>query len=144
MSIRLRRPAVWALAIAALLAARTARAQDTMPAPADTTAEGAPPVAPPAPAREPEDVSFPAPGVRVWQVGLLRPDRMQHASISMTLALGVGVVTRDAKAGFVTSVAFGLAKELLDMRSTHFDAIDLTADVIGAGVGAFATHAVEY
>lgn len=132
------------LAVACTLATRaaTAAADDSTavravpPAAAqDTTA------AAPAPGAA---VTFPGTQVRRWQVGLLRPDRMQHASLSMTLALAIGVISRQPAAGAAASFACGVAKELWDTRTTGFDAADLAADATGAAVGAFATHAIEY
>ena len=89
-------------------------------------------------------VPLPPPRVRHWQVGLLRPDRLQHASLSMTLGLGAGLVTRSPRAAAWASLALGLAKELYDIRHTGFDPVDLSADAIGSGAAALGTRFVEH
>lgn len=77
--------------------------------------------------------AFPTPGVRAWQTGLLRPDRLEHASLSFTLTAALILATRDHAAAAAGALAFGLGKELWDARgSSGFDVIDLSAD--GAGV----------
>src|SRR6185503_2483275 len=53
-------------------------------------ARAADPTLPPPTAPAETTVSFPSPHVRRWQVGV-RADRLQHASLSMALGLGVGL-----------------------------------------------------
>jgi hypothetical protein len=86
--------------------------------------------------------ALPDPRARLWQTGILRGDRLQHGSLSMTLALASGLVTRDAAIGLGLSLAFGLAKEIYDIRGNGFDPVDLVADALGAVVGTGATAAV--
>jgi hypothetical protein len=89
-------------------------------------------------------VPLPPPAVRRWQVGLLRPDRLQHGSLSMTLGLAAGLLSRRPAAGAAAGLGLGLVKELLDIRGGEggFDVVDLCADALGAGAAAVATHAV--
>ena len=88
-------------------------------------------------------VPFPTAPVRHWQVGLLRPDRMRHASLSLTLGLAAGLVTRQPPVAACGSLALGLAKELYDVRGNGFDPVDLFADALGAGAAALGTRFVE-
>jgi hypothetical protein len=97
--------------------------------PAAATAE---PVAPPPP---------PPPAVRAWQTGLLRSDRLEHASFAFTLGLGVGLLSRQPAGAAASALAFGLAKEARDRRHGGFDRVDLAADLIGATLAAVATRA---
>jgi len=83
--------------------------------------------------------SLPAREVRAWQTGLLRTDRLQHASLALTLGLGIGVVTRDPWAAFGGVSVLALGKEVADRHRTGFDPVDLTAGVIGAGAAALIT-----
>ena len=76
--------------------------------------------------------------MRAWQVGLARPDRLQHASLSFALAAGATLVTRRPGASFAGALALGLAKEVWDSRSSGFDGTDLAADAAGAALGAAA------
>jgi uncharacterized protein YfiM (DUF2279 family) len=92
-----------------------------------------------APAAPPD---YPPPSVRAWQTGMLRADRLQHASLALTLALSTGVASRSNAAAFATGFTLGLMKELWDMRRSHFDWVDLIADTGGAAAGAALTHAV--
>ena len=87
-------------------------------------------------------VAFPSAPVRRWQVGLLRPDRLQHASLAMTLGFAAGLVTRSTRVAGWSSLSLGLVKELLDINGSGFDPVDLSADAAGAAVAAFGTHAV--
>jgi hypothetical protein len=89
-----------------------------------------------------EDPALPPADVRGWQTALFRPDRVQHASMSLTLALAAGLATRDAAIGLGVSLCLGLAKELHDIGGSGFDPLDLVADTIGAGGGAAAASAV--
>jgi len=79
-------------------------------------------------------VSFPPPRVRAWQVGLVRGDRMEHASLSFALTSALIIVTRNRAAGAATALAFGVGKELWDQRTSRFDPVDLTADAVGVGL----------
>jgi len=87
--------------------------------------------------------AFPEPRVRQWQTGLLRADRLQHASLSLTTSLSIGLATREPVAGAGGVMALGILKELWDMRRTRFDPVDLAADGLGAGIGAVLTRAIQ-
>jgi hypothetical protein len=76
-------------------------------------------------------VAFPPPRVRGWQVGLLRGDRMEHASLSFALTSALLIATRNRAASAATAFAFGIGKELWDGRTGSFDPVDLTADAVG-------------
>ena len=78
--------------------------------------------------------SFPPPHVRAWQVGLVRGDRLQHASLSFALAAATIIATRNRAAGAATAFALGLGKEIWDGRRGHFDPVDLAADAVGVGL----------
>jgi hypothetical protein len=79
--------------------------------------------------------AFPPAGVRAWQVGLLRADRMQHMGLSFALTTALIILTRDRGAAAAATVSLGLAKELWDRRgSSGFDPIDLAADAAGIGL----------
>lgn len=97
------------------------------------------PVAP-APAPSPP---LPPPSVRAWQTGLLRPDRLEHASLSFSLGLGIGLLSREPSAAAAGAFALGLAKEVRDRRHGGFDPVDLAADALGAGLAAVATRALS-
>jgi hypothetical protein len=97
----------------------------TAPAAADTTIIPTLAVAPP-------------PHVRAWQTGLLRSDRLQHGSLSFTLAAGAGLAGRTRIEAVGVTLGLGLAKELHDGRHGRFDVVDLAADTAGALLGAFA------
>lgn len=78
---------------------------------------------------------FPTPGVRAWQVGLLRADRMQHLGFSFALTTALIILTRDRGAAATATLSVGFAKELWDRRgSSGFDPIDLAADAAGTGL----------
>jgi hypothetical protein len=79
-------------------------------------------------------VSFPPPRVRAWQVGLVRGDRLEHASLSFALASALIIVTRNRVAGATTAFAFGFGKELWDGHQGHFDPVDLGADAVGVAL----------
>ncbi len=70
--------------------------------------------------------------MRAWQTGLLRSDRLEHASLALTLGLGVGTATRRPGAAIAVPAVLGLAKEILDARHSEFDVVDLAADLVGA------------
>ncbi len=84
----------------------------------------------------------PPPAIRAWQTGLLRPDRLEHASFAFTLGLGVGLLSRQPASAAASALTLGLVKEIRDRRHGGFDAVDLAADAIGAGLAAVATHAL--
>lgn len=100
----------------------------TAPASADTT------VAPP---------RLPSERVRAWQTGLLRPDRLQHASLSATDALAIGLVSRRPGAGLAASLVLGLGKEVWDRHRSGFDPVDLAADAVGAALGSLGAAALD-
>ena len=118
-------PRAVALASALLAGASVARAAAAPPPPAAAA------------------VPFPSPEVRAWQTGLLRPDRIQHASLAMTLGLSVGVPSRSPAASFATGFMLGLAKEFWDARHDRFDVWDLVADTGGAAASAAITQALR-
>jgi hypothetical protein len=99
---------------------------------APTAATAAPIAAPP----------LPPSTIRAWQTGLLRPDRLEHASFAFTLGLGVGLLSRQPAGAAASALTLGLAKEVRDRRHGGFDLVDLAADAIGAGLAAVATRAV--
>jgi hypothetical protein len=72
--------------------------------------------------------------VRAWQVGLVRGDRLEHASLSFALASAIIIATRNRAAGATTAFAAGIGKELWDGRRGHFDPVDLAADAVGVGL----------
>ena len=78
----------------------------------------------------------PAARIRAWQVGLARPDRLQHASLSFTLAAGAGLAGGTRREAFLLTLGLGTVKELRDRRHGGFDPVDLTAGAIGAALGA--------
>ena len=79
---------------------------------------------------------------RVFQTGALRADRLQHASLAFSLGLGTGIVSERPEAAFAAGAVLGLAKEFIDVRSSHFDWVDLAADLVGAGLGALASRSL--
>ncbi len=86
----------------------------------------------------------PSPQVRAWQTGALRPDRLQHASLALTLGLGSGLATRRPAVAASSALALGVLKELRDRRTGgRFDRGDLLADAFGAALAALATHALD-
>lgn len=74
--------------------------------------------------------------IRAWQVGLARPDRLQHASLSFTLSAGTGLAGGTRTQAFALALGLGTLKELWDRRHGGFDPVDLSADAIGAALGA--------
>lgn len=85
---------------------------------------------------------LPPPTARAWQTGLLRPDRLEHASLAFSLGLGVGILSRRPGGAAASALALGLAKEIRDRRHGGFDPVDLAADAIGAGLAALTTRAL--
>jgi len=77
------------------------------------------------------------------RLGLIAPDKLQHASLSFASGLAVGLVTREPGAAAGGALTLGVAKELWDMHRTHFDRGDLLADALGAALAAWATHALR-
>ena len=63
--------------------------------------------------------------------GMLRADRLSHASFGLAIGVGVGLSTREPVAGVGSVVALAIAKELLDDR---FDRSDLAAGAAGAAL----------
>lgn len=82
---------------------------------------------------------LPPPAVRAWQTGLLRADRLQHASLAWTLGLGVGLASREPVVAAAAPAALGLAKEIADTRGPGFDRLDLLADLVGAAAAGWIT-----
>lgn len=82
-------------------------------------------------------ISLPPPEVRRWQVGVTRPDRLQHASLSAALACGAALATDEPYPAAVGTLALGVLKELSDARRDRFDWGDLAADAFGAVLGAW-------
>lgn len=77
-------------------------------------------------------VPFPSPEVRRWQVGLLRPDRLEHASASFVATAILVLATRDARTAAGIGLAAGVAKEWYDHKGpSGFDRVDLAADALG-------------
>lgn len=81
--------------------------------------------------------------MRAWQTGALRPDRVQHASLSFALGLGAGLASDSPEAGAGIAFGLGFAKELADHREDGFDAGDLAADAIGAALAWWAVTALR-
>jgi len=86
--------------------------------------------------------SLPPPAVRTWQAGLLRSDRLEHASLAFTLGLGLGLLSRRPATAAAGALGIGFAKEVRDRRHGGFDPVDLAADALGAGAAAFATRSL--
>ena len=86
---------------------------------------------------------MPAPEVRAWQTGVLRPDRLQHASLSFALGVGAGLASDSPATGAGVALGLGVAKEIADRHGSGFDAIDFLADAIGAGLAAWAVSSLE-
>ena len=106
-----------------------------------TSLEAASPAAE-APARD--SIGLVAPGRILPRPGLLRADRLQHLSLSFALGLGVGIASDSPVAGASVSGGIGLIKEVDDgRRGRTFDRLDLLADLLGAGLAAFASSALR-
>ncbi|HXJ70585.1 MAG TPA: hypothetical protein VNM39_16900 [Verrucomicrobiae bacterium] len=118
--------------LAAVPDSSRALATDSLVAPAGRASAPDSIVAPAA--RADSLVSFPPPRVRAWQVGLVRGDRIEHASLSFALTSALIIITRNRPASAATALAFGVGKELWDQRTSRFDPVDLTADAVGVGL----------
>lgn len=86
--------------------------------------------------------ALPGPRWRAFQTGVLRADRLQHASLAFTIGLGAGVAGREPAGAFAAAAGLGLVKELADARADRFDWVDLAVDVAGAGLAALATRSL--
>jgi hypothetical protein len=69
-----------------------------------------------------------------------RADLAQHVSLAFASGLAVGLVTQKPAAAAGTAISLGLIKEWMDPR---FDRSDLLADLVGAALAAWATHALK-
>lgn len=116
------KPVLMAALFASLAVGHCAHAAE--PAPSTDTTPAAP--------------AFPDREARVWQMGLTRSDRLQHATFSFSAGLMIGLTAEEPLAAAGGAMAFGLAKELWDARTGRFDVLDLVADALGAA-GAFAS-----
>ncbi len=81
-------------------------------------------------------IAFPSAADRRWQTGLLRHDRLQHASLSFVLAGAARTAGRPRGESFALSLSAGVLKEARDARHGSFDFVDLAADALGAALGA--------
>ena len=77
-----------------------------------------------------------------WPVAAPGADKFQHASLSLTFGLGIGIASRSTPLALTGAFAFGIAKELRDRRHSRFDPRDLAADLAGATVAAVITAAI--
>jgi len=87
-----------------------------------------------------DSLETPPPGVRRWQTGIVRSDRLEHMSLSLGIGVGIGILSRSPAAGSGAALGLGLAKEITDDR---FDRVDLAADAIGAGLAALLVAALK-
>lgn len=96
------------------------------------------------PAAAADDASPPLPASRwrAFQTGAVRADRLEHASLAMTIGLGAGLATGRPAAAILSASALGFGKELMDAGSDRFDWGDLAADLVGAGLAGLGTHAL--
>ena len=89
-------------------------------------------------------VTPPLPGpafdARTWHTGLLRADRLQHASLALASGIGMGLLSREPVAAVSGAMTLGVAKELMDIGGSGFDWVDLLADALGAGAAAVITY----
>lgn len=86
---------------------------------------------------------WPNPRVRSWQTGAVRPDRLQHASLSFALAAAATAVGGREGAAFAGTLLLGVGKEAWDARGSRFDTGDLAADLAGAAFGTWAGAAIR-
>jgi len=78
-----------------------------------------------------------APATSPAHSGLLRADRLQHATLSLAIASGARSAGARRPAAFAITLAVGAAKETRDVGRGGFDAVDLVADALGAALGAW-------
>lgn len=71
--------------------------------------------------------------------GPFTADRLQHASLTFSSGLALGLLTEEPAAAAGGAMVLGLVKELLDPR---FDRGDFAADLVGAALAALVTHAL--
>jgi hypothetical protein len=125
---------LWALPMDAAAAERAPAPRDTLLTlqrflaafePTDTVAVATP--------------KLPGGRARAWQTGLLRADRLQHASLSLASGAAFGVLTREPAVAAGSAMLLGVAKEVRDMRHSRFDWLDLLADAIGAAAATLLT-----
>ena len=74
---------------------------------------------------------------------LIRPDRLQHASLAFAIGLGAGLLSDEPAVAAGSAAALGLAKEIHDRNHGGFDAGDLWADLAGAALAALAIFALN-
>jgi len=110
----------------------------TLARPALAQAPAADPLA--LPAALPADTTAHRAHLPPWATALVRIDRLQHASLSLTIAAGIGLLARPRGEAFGFTLALGTLKELLDSRTDRFDPGDLSADMLGAALGAAASR----
>ncbi len=91
---------------------------------------------------EPADPPLPGPHWRAFQTGMFREDRLQHASLALTLGAGAGLASRSPGVAIVAAAALGFGKECVDAGTDRFDWGDLAADLAGAGVAGLVTHSL--
>jgi hypothetical protein len=115
-------------------------ADDSVAAPSDSGL--AMPAITPAISDTVDALAFPDPEERRWQIGLLRPDRLQHASLALTISLATGLMTREPLVGLAAGLGAGVAKETWDLHRTGFDWVDLAADAVGCAIGTAAAAAL--
>jgi hypothetical protein len=78
------------------------------------------------------------------QTGMLRADRLEHLSLSLTLGTGVGAVSRRPALAAGGTLALGLVKELRDRRvGGRFDLLDLLADAVGVAIAVTITRGLD-
>lgn len=77
-----------------------------------------------------DSFATPAPPQR-GLAGMLRPDRLTHASLAAAIGVGAGLAARDPATGTAMVLPLALLKELTDDR---FDRGDLAAGIAGAGL----------
>lgn len=74
---------------------------------------------------------------------MLRPDKLQHFTLSLTLGLGSGLASRRPAVAFAVPLGLGLAKETRDRRVTRFDLMDLVAGIAGGSLAAVLVRHLE-
>jgi hypothetical protein len=67
-------------------------------------------------------------------------DKLQHATLSLSIGAGLGIVSRSVPLALGGTLALGTLKELRDRRHTRFDPWDLAADLAGAALAAVITR----